>query len=41
MSDWRCKPLGELIKAKDGRGRYGGTDQEGLFDDRRPCQCGL
>jgi hypothetical protein len=35
------RPLEELIRAKDARGRYAAEDQESLFDDRRPCQCGL
>lgn len=35
------RPLPEVIRAKDGRGRYAKDDQEALFDDRRPCQCGL
>lgn len=35
------RPLMEVIRAKDGRGRRVNDDQQDLFDDRRPCQCGL
>jgi hypothetical protein len=35
------RPLDELVRAKDGRGRYTIDDQLDFFDDRRPCQCGL
>ena len=35
------RPLMEVIRAKDGRGRRVSADQQDLFDDRRPCQCGL
>ena len=35
------KPLDSIVRAKDARGRYADDDQLDLFDDRRPCQCGL
>jgi hypothetical protein len=35
------RPLAEVIRAKDGHGFYTDEDQLDLFDDRRPCQCGL
>lgn len=35
------RPLDSVIRAKDGRGRRVSDEQQDLFDDRRPCQCGL
>jgi len=35
------RPLEEIIRAKDGRGHYTDEAQDALWDDRRPCQCGL
>lgn len=35
------RPLEEVVRAKDGHGHYQPDDQGDLFDDRRPCQCGL
>ena len=36
-----ARPLDEVVRAKDGRGQYVNAEQTDLWDDRRPCQCGL